>query len=313
VAPVVRTHRTRLEASPLPAEVLVGADLTSRVKVSCAEGCDLRGIPVTVMAADEVLVTSDLVACKEGLNETADFTLKAPDQAGEHAWAVSFARHEAAGVVHEESGLVVVLTTRPHPTSMAVWAVPAPAVVGRRFTVTVGVRCSEQCRLAGQRVEICDEAGVAHGDGRLGDTPWPGTSALYVAEVELTAPVSEGMCTRSARFASGQAALAHEDASAAFSFRTAPLPEHRVTVKVTDRESNRPLDQVDVRLGLYRASTDASGLACLEVPGGNYELDAWKVGYTASPRSVQVAEDLMLHVEASSTPETDPDEARVWM
>jgi hypothetical protein len=317
-------HLTQVEISPpLPLEIEAGADISLRVKVSCPEGCDLRGIPVTVMAADGVLVTSELATCDETTNETADVAtmaearwrvaLQAPGRVGEHVWTVVFPRHENEGAVHEEACRVASVTIRPHTTSMAVWDVPSPVIVNRSFKVKVGVKCSATCQLAGRPIEVCDETGIRIGEGRLGETPWPGTSALYVAEAELPAPPSEGMSLWFARFPASEPGLPHEEAAATFSFRTDRPPEHRVTVKVTDRETHAPLESVEVRLGVYRASTDAHGLAHLELPGGRYELDARKSGYATAPKTVDVGRDLMLHVEAALAPEKDPDDERVWM
>jgi hypothetical protein len=230
---------------------------------------------------------------------------------------------------------------------MAVWDVPSPVVINRSFKVKVGVTCAATCQLFGRLIEVCDEAGARIGESRLGETPWPGTAALYVAEVELAAPATEGMASWSARFLGNTSAalssklpqtspstkereaagrgggaprpsekdpgLPHAEASATFSFRTAKPPEHRVTVKVTAKGTEAPLENVEVRLGVYRASTDAQGLASLELPGGVYGLDAWKAGYETLPRTVEVGKDLMVHVEAVCVPEKDPDDAQVWM
>ncbi|HEY7443101.1 MAG TPA: carboxypeptidase-like regulatory domain-containing protein [Vicinamibacterales bacterium] len=204
-------------------------------------------------------------------------------------------------------------TTRPHTTSIAVWEVPSPVVTGRSFRVKVGVKCSEQCRLAGERIEVCDEGGRQIGEGRLGEVPWPRTSGLYVADVALDAPVREGILAWSARFMGVAAGSPHEEASAVFSLRTARPPEHRLSVRVTDKATDAPLEAVEVRLGVYRASTDAQGLACLEVPGGIYNLDAWKAGYEALSRTVQANKDLTIRIEAWPSPEKDPDDEQVWM
>lgn len=204
-------------------------------------------------------------------------------------------------------------TTRPHTTSMAVWDVPSPVVMNRPFTVKVGVKCSVTCRLAGHRIEVRDETGIPIAEARLGETSWPGTSALYVAEVELAAPATERILTWSAAFTASEPGLPHEKASATFGFRTARPPEHRVTVRVADRRTEAPLENVEVRLGVYRASTDAQGLASLELPGGIYDLDARKVGYETLPRTVEVRKDLVIQVQALFSPEEDPDDQRVWM
>jgi hypothetical protein len=299
------THETSLEISrSIPPELEVGARISLKVKASCPDGCDLRGIPVQVMAADEVVAIS----------ETEDFALKAPEQVGEHSWTILFPKHETESVVHEESRVAISFITIPHTTSMAVWDVPSPVVMNRSFKVKVGVKCSAACAMAGQSVDVCDEAGCRLGLGRLGETPWPGTAALYVAEVELTAPATEAMNSWCARFAAAsEPGLPHAEASAAFTFRTARPPEYRIIVRVTEKDTKAPLENVDVRLGVYRASTDAQGLATLELPAGTYDLDAWKTGYETLPRSVVVAGDETVQVEAVFSPEKDPDDSRVWM
>jgi hypothetical protein len=308
------THQTTVELSQsVPPELEVGADINLKVKVSCPQGCDLRGSSVRVLAADEVMFTSALATYNERTNETEGFTLKGPEQMGEHTWTILFPRHEIEGAVHEESCLAVFFTTRPHTTSMAVWDVPSPVVMNRWFKVKVGVKCSAMCRLAGQLIDIGDEAGAQVGEARLGEAPWRGTSGLYVAEVELNAPTTEGIFAWSAGFAADGPGLPHERVSATFGFRTARPPEHRVTFKVTDKETKIPVENVEVRLGVYRASTDAQGLARLELPGGVYTLHAWKGGYQTPSRTVEVSKDLMIQIEALLSPEKDPDDERVWM
>ena len=232
-------------------------DIILQVKVSCPEGCDLRGMPVCVVAADEVIGTRELATFDEAVNETEAFAVTAPGQVGEHAWTILFPRHEHEGAVHEECRLVLSFTTRPHSPSMAVWDIPSPVIMDRSFTVKVGVKCSATCQLAGQLITVCDGGGMPIGESRLGKTPWPGTSGLYVADVELAAPATDGMAFRSARFAAAEHALPHDEASADFSFRIARPPEHRVTVRVAAQETKSPLEDVEVRLGVYRASTDA--------------------------------------------------------
>lgn len=48
---------------------------------------------------------------------------------------------------------------------------PTPVPVRSAFTVKVGVKCSEGCRLAGRVVRVSDEAGSCVAEGRLGETP----------------------------------------------------------------------------------------------------------------------------------------------
>jgi hypothetical protein len=308
------SHQTHVELSQsVPAEVAAGTDVIVRVKVSCLERCDLRGLPVRVMHGGTLICTSELATHHGAINETEHFAVKVPDQLGEYDWTILFPKHEIEGNGHEEGCLVVSFATRPHATSMAVWDVPSPVVMNRSFRLKVGVKCSTTCRLAGQLIEVRDDRGTQIGEGRLGEAPWPGTSALYVAEVELAAPATEATVAWSAVFAATPPGLPHETVQATFSFRTARPPEHRVTIQVKDKETEAPLEHVDVRLGGYRALTDAHGVASLELPRGTYSLEAWRIDYETLPKVVEVDQDLMIQLEAVCSPEKDPDDERVWM
>lgn len=306
-------HQTNLEISPsIPPELDAGTSFTIKVRVTCPSGCDLRGTAVRVIASDEVLA-SELTAYDAKVNETASINLRVPVEAGEHSWTIVFPKHEIQPVAHEESSLVICFTARPHPTSMALWDVPSPVVISRPFKIKAGVKCMLGCSLHGRIIGVWNEGGVRIGQSTLGDTPWPGTMALHVAEIELTAPATEGMTSWSARFEAGESGLPHEESSATFSFRATRPPEYKVRVKTMEKDSQVPLENVDVRLGLYRATTDAQGLAILELPGGVYDLDAWKAGYETPPTTIDVSNDMSVQVEAVPSPEKDPDEAQVWM
>ena len=66
---VVATHRTNVEISQsIPLELEAGADIILKVKASCPEGCDLRGMPVSVMVAEEIIGTSEIATFDEAVN-----------------------------------------------------------------------------------------------------------------------------------------------------------------------------------------------------------------------------------------------------
>ena len=223
----------------------------------------------------------------------------------------------------------------PHATSIAVWGVPSPVVVGSRFTVTVGVKCAAACSLAGRPVVVRDAAGAEVGRGRLGALPAAGTRALYSAEVTLAAPAAAGVHAWTATFppagsgpppaAEGGSAgvpppetaapreAPHAEARAAFSFRAAPRPEHRVTVTVHDQETEQPLTAAEVHLGPYRAATAADGRTRVDVPAGDYDLYVRKAGYAPHTGRVAVTGDVALQVVAAPAPDVDPDDEQLWM
>jgi hypothetical protein len=190
------------------------------------------------------------------------------------------------------------LEEKPHETSVAVWDVPSPVAINSRFKVKVGVSCSATCQLAGCLVEVRDEHGRRVGEGRLGREPWPGTRALYWAEIEMRAPAAEGLAIWAIAFSGERMELAHSDASFPFSFKADAPPEHRVTITVIASDTGAPIGNADVRLGVYRAATDESGVARCEIPKGAYDVQIWSDGYEGPPMSVKVTEDAAIEVKA---------------
>jgi carboxypeptidase family protein len=202
-------------------------------------------------------------------------------------------------------------TKPPEVISLAVWDIPSPVVAGERFAIKVGAKSSAEIALTGSGIEICDGGGIALAQGYLAAAPLPGTSALYWVELEVPAPAAPGMHAWSARFAPVDLALEHKDAIYKFDVLVVPPPEHRLTVRVVERDSETPIEDAQVRLGAYRAATDRSGHAEIALPKGSYNLTVWKVGYEAPQTSVEMTADLTLEVAVAPVPEENPDAA--WM
>jgi hypothetical protein len=305
----VRRHATTIAVSDVLPEIPAGGAVAVKLKLSCAEGCDLRGLPLTVTAPDGGMLAYELATCDAGINETDEIALKAPPRVGEHLWRIAFAPSESAAVVHEASELTLGLRVKPQESSLAVWAIPSPVVTGERFEITVGAKSAADFELTGKEVEVCDQAGTVMARARLGARPWPGTSALYWAPVELLAPATPGMLTWSARFAATELELPHAGALAEFSVVIVPPPEHRMTVTIVDKETAAPIADAQVRLGAYRAVTGPSGRAEVQLPKGVYQLNIWKVGYEAAAQTIDVHEDIAVDIEAVPVPEENPDAA----
>jgi len=301
------------------AEVAVGAEFVLTVRVSCLAGCDLSGIPIEVMAPDNATATVPTPhppphagEGREGVAEIAAarrIALKAPLRVGEHVWCLSCAAHKSSGWHHDASLLRVPVRVRPHETSLAVWAIPSPVVTSRPFAIKVGAKSAAGCDLTGMPIAVRDPAGVMLAGGVLGDTPWPGTSSLYWTELPLIAPAEAGMFSWSVELAAADLALPHQGSSSRFSIAIVDPPEHRLTIKVVAQETASPVENAQVRLGAYRATTDGSGFAQLMVPKGAYDLNVWKSGYDAPTASIVIDADRTVEIAMAPMPEENPDAA----
>jgi hypothetical protein len=294
---------------PLPPDVAVGSNVRARVAVSCAAGCDLGGLTLTVTAADGT--TTYALGPREGAVHVTDIIITAPAEVGEHHWQIATMMHKADDLVHIAGSLDVTITARPHRTSVAVWAVPDVAVRGEPFGVKAGVKCADGCALQGQRIDIVDADGKVMTSAQAGATPWSGTAALYWADLAVPAPADTGMLTLAARVeaqAGAEApALAHDGAALPFTVVVVKPPEHTLTVIVTAKESATPVANAEVRLGPYRTTTGPSGQAELRIAGGAYELHVWKAGYEMPTRTLDIRADVSVEIEAVTVPEEDPD------
>jgi carboxypeptidase family protein len=299
-------HQPSVELlQPLPAEAAAGAALVAKVRVSCPHGCDLHGGRLEVIAPDRTRTEASLAGNQQGAS--AEFALTAPGRIGNATWRIVSPSQEIAGATHAETSVDISTDVRPHATSLATWGFASPAIMGEIVRVTIGAKCAAGCRLAGEPIAILDESGTPLAEGTLGDTPWPGTEGLYWTEVELPVPAREGVVSLSVRFAAAHNELPHADALGRFSLVVARAPEHRVTVRVREKETAAPITEADIRLHAFQARTDAEGLATIGVPSGTYEVYVWKAGYETEPVTIDVTGDVAVEVAALTLSEDDPD------
>jgi len=304
-----RPHTTTVALSrPLDPEVDAGTEIVLKVKVSCPHGCDLRGRAVEVVASDGAVVgTSRLAEFADHDNETTEFAFTAPQEVGEYSWTVVFPKGQAEDLEHDEGLLPITVRTLAHDTSLAVWGVPSPIVIDHPFRIQVGATCSAGCDLAAREIEIVDENGVCIAHAKLGATPWDGTRALYWTEVDLVAPAKNGPTTRSIVFAPTELRLPHGGASARFGFETVKPPQYSVAVEVVQQDSGTPVEDAQVRLGVYFAHSDSNGVARVAMPEGTYSLDVLKTGFETPSRVLDVREDVTVKVEVVVVPAEHPD------
>src|SRR5689334_16311238 len=79
-----------------------------------------------------------------------------------------------------------------HDVSLAIWELSSPLIVDRPVTFNVGAKCSANCALSGCVVQLRNAEGSLAASAELGTAPWPGTAALFWAELTFTAPLNEG-------------------------------------------------------------------------------------------------------------------------
>ena len=209
-----------------------------------------------------------------------------------------------------------------HATRVVVWDTPPAIERGKRFAVRLGVACSARCPPAGWAVEVRDHDGELRATSALGDEPWPGTDALYHAEVALTAPDAEGLYTWEATALTDGADRedrtdgadgtddAHTGGSARFGVRVVSPPACLLTVVALDAESGAPVAGARVAAHPYRAVTDARGVAEIRVPAGAYRLFVSGRRYRAFRFEGDVQADTTIRAELAH--EVELSDADLW-
>jgi hypothetical protein len=180
----------------------------------------------------------------------------------------------------------------PHATSVVVWDVPSAIVTGEKFRIKVGIKCSNECHLTNTDFGIYDDEGRQIATGTLSDERWPGTTGIYVAEVELAGPAGEGLHTWSV---SGQ----HAEGSSSFGVRVVSPPDCLVKVAAVDQITRAPLSGARVVMHPYKAVSNEHGVAEVRVAKGTYTLFVAQTGYFTFVLPVDVQADLTARAELS--------------
>jgi hypothetical protein len=200
-------------------------------------------------------------------------------------------------------------SVEPHAAKLTVWDVPPATVAGERFKFAVGARCSGGCDLGGRKLSIFDHEGSLAGTVQLGHDVWPGTEALYVAEVEVKAPLEAGSHQWEAKIGGWDAELPHAPGSFPLIVRIVTAPDCEVTVRAVDRETQMPIKGAHVVMHPYRAVTDDKGIARVRVARGEYDILVSASQHMAACASVDVTADIITSAELDADqPWTPPDE-----
>ncbi len=285
-----------------PEEVDSGADITLKFCVTCPR--EWRESSVSIRNHEEAeLVRAGLRKSGDEAYETDDIVLAAPRIVGEHVYRAVLVVTDKGGSAQEQAATDVRFVVKPHAALLNVWDLPSAIPAGERFKFTVGVKCTAGCDLGGQPLHVVRGDGSQACAVSLGRAIWPGTEALYFAEIETEAPASTG----DDRWEVGIAALdcEHAAGSVSLTLRVVSPPDCVVTIEALDRETQKPIENARVVMHPYRAATDANGVARLRVTKGEYDILVSGSKYIPATTSVTVAADLATRAELDAEPPAD--------
>src|SRR5262245_42280596 len=286
-----------------PGEVDAGAELTVTVRVSCPQGCDLRGRVVSIRSEDNTELARGEVAEADGdAYLTHAIALRAPLDLGEHRCRVVIAGQERAGVLHQETSAAFSFVALAHAVSVNVWGLPAAIAADGRFTFKVGLKCSAGCKLSGRALCVVDGEGAQVAAGNLRDV-WPETDALYFAELEAKAPLTTGAHQWRVAAPGSDTDVPHADGTCTFAVQVVSPPDHEVTVEAFDSETQAPIKGLHVLMHPYRAFTDEEGVAKVKVAKGRYTLFVSGFNYIGYEGIIDVAGDVTARAELTVEPE----------
>lgn len=225
------------------------------------------------------------------------------------------------------------MTDAAHNRNLVVWDVPPAVRCGETFVLRAGLKCDANCRPRDWALEIRDHDGTELATALVANEAWPGTTALYFAEFEMEAPDTVGQfkwrvfaaavgsnpspaadrapATPNKESADSRpAAVEHAETSVDFNLRTVPQADCRLTVVAIDREAQAPVSGLKVVVHPYRAMTDQSGVAELELPKGKYRLFVSGKNFFPYRIDTELTEDLTIRAELDV--DRGPSDAELW-
>jgi hypothetical protein len=263
-----------LSLSISPQDVDAGSLLTLSAKVQCPEEYDLSGDPISFHDATGREIRSAPLTALEGSEFVAEITVTAPIELGEYRYSAVLKPADGDGVGHAGAAAEAHCSVKAHDAHLNVWDVPSAITAGEAFTFHVSVKCSCGCNLANRGFVVRDEHGSTVASGTLRGEVWPGTDAVYYAEVQAVAPADISLHEWVVESAGSNSGIAHSPGSLAMRVRTVAAPDHEIRIEAVDRDSGAPLKGINLIMGPYRATTGADGVAVMRVRADHYVLHA---------------------------------------
>jgi hypothetical protein len=302
-------RRVTCKIEATPEEVDAGAHLALKVRIVCPRECDLSDAAVSIRAEEGAELTkaglTDLGA-GEKTYVTEEVMVTAPLTLGTHTYKAVLLANEKDGLAQDEASAEASVIVRAHATSVNAWGMPYAIVAGERFGIKIGVKCSCGCNLAGREFRIADHTGAQLAVSKLRKEIWPGTSALYFAEVVAQAPSEIGDYTWKVESPGADSGIPHSAGSFAFSAKVVSQPDYSVTIEAIDAAKRTPVKGVHVLLHPYRALTDKNGIAKLKVAKGRYWLHISGFKYVPYQAAIDADKDLRLRAELMVEPPPSP-------
>jgi len=233
-----------------------------------------------------------------------------PRRSGAERVEASSGETDAAADPSSTGDVSTASAEEPHELRLVAWDTPPAIERGKPFALKLGLTCPSGCRPAGWAVDVRDHNDETQATTTLGDDPWPGTDALFHAEVTLVAPDAEGLHTWEAAVPTDGLAVAHADCSVRFGVRVVAAPACALTVVATDAESGNPVEGARVVAHPYRTVTDERGMATLRVPAGEYRLFVSGKGCVPFRFDGEVKADTTIRAELAQDVELS--DADIW-
>jgi hypothetical protein len=199
----------------------------------------------------------------------------------------------------------------PHAALLNIWDLPPAIVAGERFSFTVGAKCSAGCDLSGQGLRILGHDGSERCAITLGGDVWPGTDALYFAEVAVEAPRTAGTYQWEVRAAAWESELPHAAGAVDLRLKVVDAPDCEVTVEAVDSDTQSPIKDARVVMYPFRAVTDESGVAKLKVSKGRYDILVSASKYIPVSTTVEVTADMVTKTALDVDPPWEPPDESV--
>ena len=213
-----------------------------------------------------------------------------------------------------------------HERELLVWDVPAGVGANQPLTIRVGCKCPAGCSPAGWHFETYDHEGRVMAKARASSEPWPGTAALFHAELTLLAPADVGRydwrvvatAANAAIRDDGVAPAASDDEAGAghtrvettIAIRVVPDAAYRLRVLAVDRDSGEPVVGARVVVHPLQTRTDALGVAELDLPAGPFRLFVSGPGLHPCRRDGDLGGDLTIRAEIEA--DREPSDAELW-